>query len=75
MYDHIDITEESGITTITLNRPEKLNALGGHMRRDLAEALEAAADLTKPQLRQLAAQVRAATAEAWPEQDKEAEAG
>jgi hypothetical protein len=41
----------------------------------LAEALEAAADLTKPQLRQLAAQVRAATAEAWPEQDKEAEAG
>ena len=41
----------------------------------LAEALEAAADLTRPQLRQLAAQVRAATAEAWPEQDKEAEAG
>jgi 2-(1,2-epoxy-1,2-dihydrophenyl)acetyl-CoA isomerase len=43
MYDHIDITEDSGITTITLNRPEKLNALAGHMRRDLAEALEAAA--------------------------------
>jgi 2-(1,2-epoxy-1,2-dihydrophenyl)acetyl-CoA isomerase len=42
MYDHIDITEDSGITTITLNRPEKLNALGGHMRRDLAQALEAA---------------------------------
>ncbi|MEP6913126.1 MAG: enoyl-CoA hydratase [bacterium] len=42
MYDHIDITEDSGITTITLNRPEKLNALAGHMRRDLAEALEAA---------------------------------
>ena len=41
----------------------------------LAEALEAAADLTKPQLRQLTAQVHAATAEAWPEQDKEAEAG
>ena len=41
-YEHIDITEESGITTITLNRPEKLNALVGHMRRDLAEALEAA---------------------------------
>ena len=41
----------------------------------LAEALEAAADLTKPQLRQLAVQVRAARADAWPEQDKEAEAG
>lgn len=41
-YDHIDITEDSGITTITLNRPDKLNALAGHMRRDLAEALEAA---------------------------------
>src|SRR6185295_12114827 len=41
-YEHIDITEDPGITTITLNRPEKLNALAGHMRRDLAEALEAA---------------------------------
>ena len=42
MYDNIQITQESGITTITLNRPEKLNALAGHMRRDLAEALETA---------------------------------
>jgi enoyl-CoA hydratase/carnithine racemase len=41
-YEHINVTEDSGITTITLNRPEKLNALAGHMRRDLAEALEAA---------------------------------
>jgi 2-(1,2-epoxy-1,2-dihydrophenyl)acetyl-CoA isomerase len=41
-YDNIDIAEDSGITTIMLNRPEKLNALAGHMRRDLAEALEAA---------------------------------
>ncbi|MFN2498504.1 MAG: enoyl-CoA hydratase/isomerase family protein [Pyrinomonadaceae bacterium] len=41
-YEQIDITEDSGITTITLNRPEKLNALAGHMRGDLAEALEAA---------------------------------
>ena len=41
-YEQIDVTEDSGITTITLNRPEKLNALAGHMRRDLAEALEAA---------------------------------
>ncbi|MFN2492758.1 MAG: enoyl-CoA hydratase/isomerase family protein [Pyrinomonadaceae bacterium] len=42
MYDNIQITEEAGITTVTLNRPEKLNALAGHMRRDLAEALETA---------------------------------
>jgi enoyl-CoA hydratase/carnithine racemase len=42
MYDQIDVTDDGGITTITLNRPEKLNALAGHMRRDLAEALEAA---------------------------------
>ena len=42
MYEHIDIRQDSGIVTITLNRPEKLNALIGHMRRDLAEALEQA---------------------------------
>jgi 2-(1,2-epoxy-1,2-dihydrophenyl)acetyl-CoA isomerase len=42
MYEQIDVTDDNGITTITLNRPEKLNALAGHMRRDLAEALEAA---------------------------------
>jgi len=41
-YEQIDVTDDNGITTITLNRPEKLNALAGHMRRDLAEALEAA---------------------------------
>jgi 2-(1,2-epoxy-1,2-dihydrophenyl)acetyl-CoA isomerase len=38
----IKVAEDSGIVTITLNRPEKLNALVGHMRRDLAEALEEA---------------------------------
>jgi 2-(1,2-epoxy-1,2-dihydrophenyl)acetyl-CoA isomerase len=42
MYEHLLVTDESGIVTITLNRPEKLNAFIGHMRRDLAEALEAA---------------------------------
>lgn len=42
MYENIDITEAADILTITLNRPEKLNALAGHMRRDLAEALEQA---------------------------------
>lgn len=40
MYEHILTTETEGIVTITLNRPDKLNAFIGHMRRDLAEALE-----------------------------------
>jgi 2-(1,2-epoxy-1,2-dihydrophenyl)acetyl-CoA isomerase len=37
------VAHEAGVATITLNRPEKLNAFVGHMRRDLAEALERAA--------------------------------
>jgi 2-(1,2-epoxy-1,2-dihydrophenyl)acetyl-CoA isomerase len=40
--DQILVTEDSGIVTITLNRPERLNAFIGHMRRDLGEALEEA---------------------------------
>lgn len=39
-YEHILVSESDGIMTITLNRPEKLNSFIGHMRRDLAEALE-----------------------------------
>ena len=38
----IKIAEDNGIVTITLNRPDRLNAFVGHMRRDLAEALEEA---------------------------------
>ena len=40
--DQIKVAEDNGIVTITLNRPERLNAFVGHMRRDLAEALEEA---------------------------------
>ena len=40
MYEHIRSDEADGILTITLNRPDRLNAFIGHMRRDLAEALE-----------------------------------
>jgi len=40
MYEHIEVTESDCILTITLNRPDRLNAFIGHMRRDLAEALE-----------------------------------
>jgi 2-(1,2-epoxy-1,2-dihydrophenyl)acetyl-CoA isomerase len=40
MYEYIQVVEANGVATITLNRPDKLNAFIGHMRRDLAEALE-----------------------------------
>ncbi|HKG96974.1 MAG TPA: enoyl-CoA hydratase [Pyrinomonadaceae bacterium] len=40
MYEHILISEADSILTITLNRPDKLNAFIGHMRRDLADAIE-----------------------------------
>jgi len=40
MYEHIRSDEADGILTITLNRPDRLNAFIGHMRRDLAETLE-----------------------------------
>src|SRR5258707_8768921 len=36
----IKVAEDNGIVTITLNRPDRLNAFIDHMRRDLAEALE-----------------------------------
>jgi 2-(1,2-epoxy-1,2-dihydrophenyl)acetyl-CoA isomerase len=42
MYENIKVAQEAGIATVTLDRPEKLNAFVGHMRRDLAEALERA---------------------------------
>jgi 2-(1,2-epoxy-1,2-dihydrophenyl)acetyl-CoA isomerase len=41
-YDCVKVKEEGGVVTVTLSRPEKLNALAGHMRRDLSEALERA---------------------------------
>jgi len=40
MYEHIQVATADCIQTITLNRPDRLNAFIGHMRRDLAEALE-----------------------------------
>jgi enoyl-CoA hydratase/carnithine racemase len=40
MYEHIEVTESDCILTIRLNRPDRLNAFIGHMRRDLAEAIE-----------------------------------
>ena len=40
MHEHIQSVAADGILTITLNRPDRLNAFVGHMRRDLAETLE-----------------------------------
>ncbi|PYQ59068.1 MAG: hypothetical protein DMF58_13040 [Acidobacteria bacterium] len=40
----IDLSTAGPITTITLNRPEKLNAFAGTMRDDLLAALRKAAD-------------------------------
>jgi 2-(1,2-epoxy-1,2-dihydrophenyl)acetyl-CoA isomerase len=40
MYENIQVSTADCIQTITLNRPDRLNAFIGHMRRDLAEALE-----------------------------------
>ena len=42
MGEHIKVAEQRGVVTITLDRPDKLNAFVGHMRRDLADALERA---------------------------------
>ena len=41
-YEHILLSrdEEAGVGTLTLNRPEKLNAFAGGMRAEIAEALE-----------------------------------
>jgi 2-(1,2-epoxy-1,2-dihydrophenyl)acetyl-CoA isomerase len=40
MYENIRVEFDAGVVTVTLDRPEKLNAFAGHMRRDLAVALE-----------------------------------
>jgi len=39
-YQYILLEKEEGIATITLNRPERLNALIPHMRVEIREALE-----------------------------------
>ncbi len=38
--ENIQLDEDAGIVTITLHRPEKMNAFAGRMRRELADALE-----------------------------------
>ena len=38
-YQTILVTEEDGVGTVTLNRPEVMNALSGQLRLEMAEAL------------------------------------
>jgi 2-(1,2-epoxy-1,2-dihydrophenyl)acetyl-CoA isomerase len=41
-YNTITYTTENGITSITLNRPERYNAFNGEMREELLSAMQAA---------------------------------
>ena len=42
-YQSIEVTNADGVATITLNRPESLNALNAAMRRELVDALKSMA--------------------------------
>jgi len=42
-WEHIELSIDDAIATVTLNRPEALNALSGSMRVDLVSAIETAA--------------------------------
>jgi enoyl-CoA hydratase/carnithine racemase len=39
-YEFVRLEREDGVGTLTLNRPDKLNAFAGRMRHEVAEALE-----------------------------------
>ncbi|MGH7720052.1 MAG: enoyl-CoA hydratase/isomerase family protein [Gemmatimonadaceae bacterium] len=39
-YEHILVDRQDGVGTLTLNRPEKLNAFAGTMRVEIADALD-----------------------------------
>jgi enoyl-CoA hydratase/carnithine racemase len=39
-YEHLLISRDASIGTLTLNRPEKLNAFAGTMRQEIADAMD-----------------------------------
>jgi enoyl-CoA hydratase/carnithine racemase len=42
-YENVQLQVDDGVATLTLNRPEKLNAFAGRMRQEIAEAVRALA--------------------------------
>lgn len=43
-FEHVLVDRADGVGTITLNRPDKLNAFAGRMRQEVADAVRAMAD-------------------------------
>jgi 2-(1,2-epoxy-1,2-dihydrophenyl)acetyl-CoA isomerase len=46
-WEHIDLAVSDAIATITLNRPDSLNALAGTMREDLLAAIQVASNCSR----------------------------
>lgn len=38
-YEHLLVSREDGVGSVTINRPDKLNAFAGRMRQDMGDAL------------------------------------